>query len=124
MYLNNKVETSLTMSKLSSLFVVFLLTTFFATGSPTPTSPTKHTAPQTQSQLCFCQTTHSGLFCGSRTQDAAGMSGLPAMLSGHCEPNYVYRCNGSAVSPAKIQVYCGLCKRGVDGTSGTDRCYE
>ncbi|KAH6724018.1 hypothetical protein BKA61DRAFT_664731 [Leptodontidium sp. MPI-SDFR-AT-0119] len=111
------------MSKLYSAVLVLLLT-ILTTASPTPLSPTPQANPQSQPQLCFCQTRYSGLFCGSRTQDAAGTSGLPAILSGHCEPNYVYRCNGSAVSPAKVQVYCGYCKRGVDGTSGTDRCFE
>ncbi|KAG4432673.1 hypothetical protein IFR05_011851 [Cadophora sp. M221] len=103
---------------------ILLLLAILTIASSTPLSPIQNTNSQAQPQLCFCQTRYSGLFCGSRTQDAAGTSGLPAILGGHCEPNYVYRCNGSAVSLAKIQVYCGDCKRGTDGTSGTDRCFE
>ncbi|KAH7342891.1 hypothetical protein BKA65DRAFT_478765 [Rhexocercosporidium sp. MPI-PUGE-AT-0058] len=92
-------------------FTIFflLLLAILTIVSPMPLSPDPYTNTQSQTRLCFCQTRYSGLFCGSRTQDAAGTSGLPAILSGHCEPNYVYRCNGSAVSPARIQVYCGNC---------------
>ncbi|KAK0113205.1 hypothetical protein ONS95_014900 [Cadophora gregata] len=112
------------MARLNPTILALLLASALSTGSPTTFSAAKYTKTRPQIQHCFCRTTHYGLFCGSRTEDAAGASGVPAMLSGHCVPNYVYRCNGSAVSPAKIQVYCGLCKRSVDGAFGTDRCYE
>lgn len=142
---------------LVSLIAIFHLT--LANSALLPTNiTTEERQSEDQTQPCTCQSTYTGLFCGSRAQDAAGSSGLPAILSGSCQPNYVLdflsrqtscplghsarsesysnsngnfnskisrsRCNGTAVTPAKVHVYYGLYKRGVDGISGKDRCFE